>query len=271
MFGSNEVVGKKYFAGAPEGSLLVTSIFATLQGEGPFSGKPAVFIRLAKCNLNCHFCDTYFDSGDWMTFEQINNKIYDEIQRVSSARARQFGIVITGGEPLLQENLGAFTQTIAGWFDFIQIESNGIIAAPKYLSSDTRLIISPKCNKADRYITPHEKNLDRAMALKFVVAAEGPYSTIPDWALEAAENGKRVYISPMNIYNKEPEQSKILRATKKDITLDERSKVDEVISFWEEGLLNKAENEKNHKYAAEYCIRHGLTLSLQQHLYAGIA
>jgi organic radical activating enzyme len=66
MFGTNEIVGKKYFADAPADSLFVTSMFFTLQGEGPYSGMPALFIRLAKCNLDCSFCDTFFDDGDWM-------------------------------------------------------------------------------------------------------------------------------------------------------------------------------------------------------------
>ena len=47
VFGRNEIVGQKYFDQAGE-KLFVTSIFATLQGEGPYRGEPAVFVRLAK-------------------------------------------------------------------------------------------------------------------------------------------------------------------------------------------------------------------------------
>ena len=60
MFGTNEIIGKKYFKDAPAESLFVTSMFFTLQGEGPYAGMPALFIRLAKCNLVCSFCDTFF-------------------------------------------------------------------------------------------------------------------------------------------------------------------------------------------------------------------
>jgi hypothetical protein len=45
MFGTNELVGKKYFKDAAQDTLLVTSVFFTLQGEGPYSGLPAVFVR----------------------------------------------------------------------------------------------------------------------------------------------------------------------------------------------------------------------------------
>ena len=71
MFGTNAIIGKKYFKETPVDSLFVTSMFFTLQGEGPYAGLPAVFIRLTKCNLTCSFCDTFFDDGEWMTFEQI--------------------------------------------------------------------------------------------------------------------------------------------------------------------------------------------------------
>jgi hypothetical protein len=53
--------------------------------------------------------------------------------------------------------------------------------------------------------------------------------------------------------------------------LEERSAVDEVISFWEEGLLDMKENQKNHEYAARYCAKHGHILNLQIHLYASLA
>ena len=75
MFGKNEIVGQKYFKDVAEDQLFVTSRFFTIQGEGPFRGKPAFFIRLAKCNLNCSFCDSFFDDGDWMTFDQIEAAI----------------------------------------------------------------------------------------------------------------------------------------------------------------------------------------------------
>jgi hypothetical protein len=47
MFGTNEIIGKKYFKDAQENTLMVTSMFFTLQGEGPYAGMPALFIRLA--------------------------------------------------------------------------------------------------------------------------------------------------------------------------------------------------------------------------------
>jgi 7-carboxy-7-deazaguanine synthase len=51
----------------------------------------------------------------------------------------------------------------------------------------------------------------------------------------------------------------------------ERSTVDEVIDFWEPGVLNLKENELNHKFTAHYCMQHGFKLNLQMHLYAGLS
>ena len=77
MFGHNEIVGQKYFDNADD-KLFVTSIFYTLQGEGPYRGEPAVFVRFAKCNLNCGFCDTFFDDGDWLSIAEIESRRFEE-------------------------------------------------------------------------------------------------------------------------------------------------------------------------------------------------
>lgn len=76
-------------------SLNVNEIFYSLQGEGGRTGQPSIFIRLAKCNLRCGFCDTDFDRGTKMTPEEILHKIADY---------RCDWILWTGGEPTLQLN-----------------------------------------------------------------------------------------------------------------------------------------------------------------------
>lgn len=293
MFGMNEIVGRKYFEPAGDGALLVTSLFMTLQGEGPFAGQPAFFVRLAKCNLACTFCDTYFDSGSWFTREQLLLEISERIWQFFGGRGqvpawaqkqpwkqRAMVLVITGGEPFLQsENLVPFLHQAHEVFENVQIESNGILV-PEGLPDLTYLVCSPKCaekgGKATQYLKPQASMLDRADCLKFVISAdsESPYHTVPDWALKwRDQTEKPVYVSPMNIYNTEPKRAKEMRAAKQggEITLDERSTVDEVISFWEPGLLNMEANRANHEYAAHYAIRNGLYLSLQTHLLASVA
>ena len=275
MFGKNEIVGQKYFDKAGD-KLFVTSIFYTLQGEGPYRGEPAVFVRLAKCNLACSFCDTYFDGGDWLTFDEIDFRIGNVLREyfdgyVPDWSEKKIGLVVTGGEPMLQKNLGVFLEYIKDHFAWTQIESNGTIV--QNIPDSTTLVVSPKCleknGKPVKYLEPNPKMLARADCLKFVMNADqdSPYSSIPDWA----RGDRKVFISPMNVYNREPQKSKQIRSEKNSISIEERSAVDEVISFWEEGLLDMKENQKNHEYAAQYCAKNGFVLNLQIHLYASLA
>lgn len=344
MFGKNEIVGKKFFREARPDQMFVTSMFMTLQGEGPYRGQPAFFIRLAKCNLACSFCDTFFDDGDWLTFDQIEERIettidefyasismdrpewtnhnngfvtlpgkdvfsrmpelikaganIDSLEKTIDAYAvraepewatfavtakkKRMVLVMTGGEPMLQDNIGPFLERMEKIFENTQIESNG--TQNTVIPASTTLVISPKCSEkkdpvtgnmvATKYLTPRAEVLDRASCLKFVMEAnqDSPYSVVPDWAHEWSRLYNRpIFVSPMNEYNDIPAMSKKQRALNNEITLEERSTVDEVISFWEPGLLNMTENQKNHEYAARYCVTHGFILNLQIHLYASLA
>jgi hypothetical protein len=99
-----------------------------------------------------------------------------------------------------------------------------------------------------------------------------PYNEVPEWAHAwRQETGKEIYCSPMNVYNDFPQKIKLLRAEKGQITMAERSTVNEVISFWEPGLLNLVENQANHEFTGKYCLDHGFKLNLQQHLYVSMA
>lgn len=290
MFGTNEIVGQKFFKDAPAESLFVTSMFFTLQGEGPYNGMPALFVRLTKCNLACSFCDTFFDDGDWMTFEDLETKMLHTILAYWADKeevAPQWAcdpyfkfpgivLVITGGEPTLQKNLTAFLERQVPKFKAVQIESNGTVNLE--IPEGVTLVCSPKCAEkngvAVKYLAPTKQILERADCLKFVMSADqdSPYNEVPAWAHEWKLNtGKEIFVSPMNIYNTFPQTIKLLRAEKGQITMEERSTVDEVISFWEPGLLDLPANQANHEFVAKYCMSHGFRLNLQMHLYASLA
>lgn len=296
MFGTNTITGKSFFKNAPKDSLFVTSMFFTLQGEGPFAGQAALFIRLTKCNLDCSFCDTFFDDGDWLTFDQIESKIYETICSYWNDKGEpvplwampnadintklgpypNIVLVMTGGEPLLQDNIGPFLERMSKVFGKTQIESNGVLDT--VVPESTTLVCSPKCiekdGKAIKYLKPSKTILERADCLKFVMSAdpESPYHTIPDWAIEWGQNsGKEIYCSPMNVYNSFPQKIKLLRAEKGNITMAERSTVDEKINFFEPGLLNMEAIAKNHEYVGQYCMQHGFKMNMQMHLFANLA
>jgi len=279
VFGKNEIVGKKYFKEAGD-KYLITSIFFTLQGEGPLAGYPAVFVRLAKCNLACSFCDTYFDSGDWMDVLEIRDRIDKVIDDhflgwiPDWVIQGKLALILTGGEPSLQ-NLMPLLEFFEDRFVVSQIETNGILHTE--LPESTILVCSPKCVEkkgvASHYIKPCDEVLERANCLKFVISAEkdSPYRTVPQWALDwQTSSGGDVFVSPMNIYNEEPQAAKTARNSN-STSLEQRSTVEEVISFWTPGLLNLKENQANHEWAADYALTHGLRLNLQMHLYVGKA
>jgi len=186
-------------------------------------------------------------------------------------------LVMTGGEPLLQENITEFMRQQLLRFRAVQVESNGIPETE--VPEGVTLVCSPKCIEkngvAVKYLAPSNTILDRADCLKFVMTADvdSPYNNIPEWAHEwkRANPHKEIYCSPMNVYNDFPQRIKLLRAEKGTITMAERSTVDEVISFWEPGLLNLKSNQANHEYTGRYCVEHGLKLNLQMHLYASLA
>jgi organic radical activating enzyme len=293
MFGTNDIVGAKYFSHMAADTLMVTTVFVTLQGEGPYSGLPCVFLRLAKCNLNCSFCDTFFDNGEIYNFEAIIEIMRQRIRDYFNVRGggevpdwahlersagRGMGLVITGGEPMLQANgLGAFLNAYRDYFKWTQIETNGIIP-PTAIPKRTTIVCSPKCvGTPGHYTKLRATMLDRAYCLKFVMSADpaSPYHTIPDWALAWART-RPVYISPMNIYNRLPQSALDLRMKRASgdyqaDTIDKRSIADEVVSFWEPGLLDLPAIKANHEYAAKYVLDHGLRLSLQTHLFASLA
>ncbi len=71
----------------------INEIFYSIQGEGRYTGTPAVFVRFAGCNLRCPFCDTEFESYTEMTEDEI----VAEVRRYPTLH-----VILTGGEPTLQ-------------------------------------------------------------------------------------------------------------------------------------------------------------------------
>lgn len=131
-------------------NLAVESIFYTIQGEGPYAGIPALFIRLAGCNLACHFCDTQFETHaeDERTVEDL----ITSIELRFTALQRRF-VVVTGGEPMRQQLTPFFNSLLAIGTKLIQIETAGTLwqDGPDFedLISERRVVLvcSPKTPK----------------------------------------------------------------------------------------------------------------------------
>lgn len=124
-------------------------IFATVQGEGPSIGEPAVFVRLSGCNLKCTWCDTPY-TWDWTRYEQkresLQLEVADVAARVLSMRAGARTAVFTGGEPLLQQReLATLAARLRGEGMRIEVETNGtIVPDPALAESIDQWNVSPK-------------------------------------------------------------------------------------------------------------------------------
>ena len=115
----------------------INDIFYSLQGEGYNTGRAAVFIRFAGCNLRCSFCDTEFDTYREMTDDEIITAIKDYPARF---------VVLTGGEPTLQVD-EAFVDLLHQHGFEVAMESNGTRPAPQNLDW---LTVSPKLCRGER-------------------------------------------------------------------------------------------------------------------------
>lgn len=227
MFGKNPVRGQESGDGR---RLWIQEIFYTLQGEGPFSGQPAVFIRTAGCNLRCFWCDTDFESSEWRPdLSEIAEKI--EANRPAHCDL----VVVTGGEPMRQNIVPLIEMLLAEGIR-VQIETNGTLWLD--LPEDERLSIvcSPKTPTLSSAL------VGRIDAFKYVVSHAGldPEDGLPNGSTQLADrpgrlfrppDGATVYVSPR----------------------DERG-----------------ETEVNIRAAAQSALKHGYRLSLQTHKIIGL-
>lgn len=115
--------------------LQLAEIFYSIQGEGTWTGTPAVFVRLAGCNLACDFCDTDYSL-------KFMASIDDVVRMVREAGADCPMVILTGGEPLAQADTPALIDALRADGRRVHIESNGTIFTP--LPDDVWLCVSPK-------------------------------------------------------------------------------------------------------------------------------
>ena len=134
------------------GHLAVSEVFGpTLQGEGPTAGHRAGFVRLARCNLDCAWCDTPY-TWDWTRFDpsaEVHDvPVADVLARLDAMDPGR--VVVTGGEPLLQQRalvplLGACAER--GWP--VEVETNGTIAPePDVVALVSTFNVSPKLSNS---------------------------------------------------------------------------------------------------------------------------
>lgn len=141
-----------------DGIVQVHSVFHTIQGEGPFTGHPAVFVRLAGCNLQCPACDTDYTSNRWTSSPA---GVLEYVQEQKQAPSL---VVITGGEPFRQ-NIHPLVAALLDAGYTVQIETNGTLAPPTigfaemcslnlFEKNKCFIVCSPKTGLVNRELIP---------------------------------------------------------------------------------------------------------------------
>ena len=158
-------------------------IFRSIQGEGVSAGTPSVFLRLATCNLSCSWCDTKY-TWDWDRYDyrkEIVSLDTAEVERRLDALECP-RLVITGGEPLLQQaEIAPLASSLQnrGWY--VEVETNGTIAPEAEMAEAvSQWNVSPKTgssgNLRDRREVPDALRAFRELPgayFKFVVVEPG--------------------------------------------------------------------------------------------------
>ena len=124
--------------------LKVNEIFYSIQGEGPFIGRPAIFVRFSGCNLNCTFCDTKHEENFVVSPKEILGNIRNTLARSQCAELPP--VVLTGGEPFVQTVGGLLSLCVDNGFP-VHVETNGTICPqdiPVDLLKKMFVVCSPK-------------------------------------------------------------------------------------------------------------------------------
>lgn len=184
--------------------LFVSEMFDSLQGEGPSLGMPCSFLRLAGCNLTCTWCDTDY-SWNWRKYRVRDETVTHSIDSLVARFAKTKRLVITGGEPLLQQRaLAALLSDLPTTLS-VEVETNGtVVPSAELLLRVNQWNVSPKlahCGDPEqRRIVPTALELLRSSGrawLKLVVSDLAADLREVDWLVDATNWPRdRVFLMP---------------------------------------------------------------------------
>ncbi len=174
-------------------SLNIIEIFASIQGETSLTGFPTAFIRLAACNLRCSWCDTPYSFGRGTPFSI--DAILDQVH--------EFGcpyVCVTGGEPLLQENVYLLMQQLLARGYRVSLETGGSLTTEK-VDPAVKIIYDIKCPGSKMEHKNYWANLQHLHdhdEIKFVLLDRADY----DYAVAICRQynlfGKQLLFSPVH-------------------------------------------------------------------------
>jgi 7-carboxy-7-deazaguanine synthase len=212
------------------GYLDVVDVFSTIQGEGPFTGHRAIFVRLAGCNLQCPGCDTDYTS------KRKTYHDFDLLEEITGIVRPPYLVVITGGEPFRQP-ICNFANILAGLGYMVQIETNGTFPPSDGLRDDIYIVCSPKTGRMNPTMA------ERADCFKYVLHADSIAGDgLP---IKALDHNVKVQVARPPVNNTRP------------------------VYLQPMDSKNIAQNHRNTQAVVESCITHGYQLQLQIHKIIG--
>jgi 7-carboxy-7-deazaguanine synthase len=185
--------------------MFITEIFKSIQGEGTRAGLPCIFVRLTGCNLRCKWCDTAyaFHGGSKMSVTEVLRRV-DELAGRGEKRSGTLAAVplveLTGGEPLLQEEIYPLAEQLLAEGYTVMIETSGERFVGR-LPSGVIKIVDVKCpdsGEADTFEMRNLEAVDRKDEIKFVVSTRRDYEFAREFTAEhrLAERVRQVLFSP---------------------------------------------------------------------------
>jgi 7-carboxy-7-deazaguanine synthase len=150
----------------------IIEVFHSVQGEGPLTGVRTTFIRTARCNLRCTWCDTTYSFGAGR-----ERSIPSLLAEVTRHRTRN--VCLTGGEPLLQRESVELVRRLSERGITTVIETGGSLAVQPFLLLPlVRLSVDVKCPSSHMEGRNHWENLPRLReqdVIKFVLSDRPDY------------------------------------------------------------------------------------------------
>lgn len=235
------------------------SIFYTVQGEGPFVGVPAIFVRLAGCNLQCPGCDTDYTQG---RKRSTHSQTLAAARRLFEGSPHPKLLVLTGGEPFRQAAaIPAFVSAARrDGYQVVQIETNGSLGVdgkkdpttfPKLVRAIVEGELAVVCSPKMHIVS---EDVQKLMAIdgpwpnayKYVLSASSVYADDGLPMLALGHGKKRVFRPSFTLH---PPESIYLQP------MDE---------------YDERKNSLNREAVVRSCLRYGYRLCLQTHKYLGL-
>lgn len=174
--------------------LNLSEIFFSIQGESTYSGLPCIFIRLAGCNLRCTYCDSEYSYHT--KFKMSIAEIIREIDKFSPVKL----VEITGGEPLLQQEVYSLMAQLIQRDYSILLETNGSISL-KDIPEQVIKIVDIKCPTSgcsDTFLEDNIQYIDQDKdEIKFVMMSRADYVWAKDRIDQYELTGYKVILSPV--------------------------------------------------------------------------